>query len=123
MFEWLQGHIGVALQDESDFKKQDSKGVAALSIIAAFVRFGKEDVLGRVPDVHSTLAAPVRDVDALVQSSDSEIRDGTLNLQAAISQLQQLYSSRSVLKSPYVHAGKAVRSFIYSNCVHLHDTT
>lgn len=93
---------GVAVQDESDFKRQDTKGVAALSIIAAFVRFGKEDVLGRVPDMHSTLAAPVQDVDALVQSSDTEIHGGASKLQAAMNRLEQMYSSRFVLTSLHI---------------------
>lgn len=45
--------------------------------------------------MYSTLASPVQDVDALVQSSDAETHDAALKLQAAIERLDKLYSSRS----------------------------
>ena len=87
----------VALQDASDFKKQDSKSVAALSIIAAFVRCGKEDFMGRVPDLHGSLAAPVQDIDALLQSGTSDISNEALKLQGILKRLDTFYSNRYML--------------------------
>lgn len=82
------------LQDTSDLKKQDSKSIAALSIIAAFVRYGKEDVLGRAPDLHSSLNVHVRDTESLLLSSNADIVDGAVRLQSTLKKVQELYSTR-----------------------------
>lgn len=84
----------MTFQDASDFKKQDSKSIAALSIIAAFVRYGKEDVLGRAPDLRSSLDAHVRDAESLLHSSSADIVNGALRLQSILKQLQHFYSAR-----------------------------
>lgn len=53
--------------------------------------------MGRVPDLHGSLAAPVQDVDALVQSGTSDISDNALKLQGILKRLDAFYSNRYIL--------------------------
>ena len=87
-------HMAYDMQEGSDFKKQESKSIAALSIITAFVRYGKEDVLGRSPDIHGGLAAPVQDLEPLTGSENTDVSQASSKLQGVITRLESYYSNR-----------------------------